>query len=109
MTTRAKEVVTKDQLVEQLHTVVADTEQLLKSVATAGGEKAGDLRASVEQGLSNAKARMRDLQHTAVARSRQAARDADGYVHEHPWRMIGIVAGATALIGVALSLLVNRR
>lgn len=108
MTINAKEV-TKDQLTDQLNTVIADTEQLIKSVATASGEKAGDLRASVEQGLSNARARMRDLQHDTVARTRRAARAADGYVHENPWRMIGIVAGATAAVGIVLGLLLNRR
>jgi ElaB/YqjD/DUF883 family membrane-anchored ribosome-binding protein len=48
MSTRAKEA-TKDQLIEQFNVVVAETEQLLKSVADAGGEKAGALRASVDR------------------------------------------------------------
>jgi ElaB/YqjD/DUF883 family membrane-anchored ribosome-binding protein len=108
MTRQASEV-TKDQLVEQFNVVVAETEQLLKSVATAGGEKAGALRSSVEQSLANAKEQLRNLQQAATKKARAAAETTDEYVHEHPWQAIGIVAGASAVIGVVIGLLLNRR
>ena len=42
---------TKDKLVEDFNAVITDTEQLLKSLAASGGEKAGAIRASVEEHL----------------------------------------------------------
>jgi ElaB/YqjD/DUF883 family membrane-anchored ribosome-binding protein len=108
MSTRAKEA-TKDQLIEQFNVVVAETEQLLKSVAGAGGEKAGALRASVEQNLANAKDRLHELQKAAGVKTKAAAQATDEYVHEHPWQAIGIAAGFNIVIGVVLGLLLNRR
>jgi ElaB/YqjD/DUF883 family membrane-anchored ribosome-binding protein len=104
MTPQAHEV-TKDQLIEEFNTVVAETEKLLKSVANAGSEKAGALRAGVEENLALAKQRLRDLQHGAARKGEAALRASDVYVHEHPWQVIGIAAA----IGVVVGLLLNRR
>jgi ElaB/YqjD/DUF883 family membrane-anchored ribosome-binding protein len=108
MTRRASEV-TKDELVENFNAVVAETEQLLKSVANAGGEKAGALRASVEQNLAIAKDRLRDLQQAATQKTEAAAHAADEYVHEHPWQAIGVVAGLSGVVGMVIGLLLHRR
>lgn len=108
MTLRSKEV-TKDQLVNEFNTIVTDTEQLLRSVATAGGEKAHGLREDVAQRLANAGDRLRDLQHAASARTGAAARATDRYVHQHPWQAIGIAAGVVAVAVLAMDLLLRRR
>ena len=49
---------TTDKLIEDFNAVIADTEQLLKSVAAVGGEKAGAMRASAEQNLNAARERL---------------------------------------------------
>jgi ElaB/YqjD/DUF883 family membrane-anchored ribosome-binding protein len=101
--------ITKDKLIEQFHAVVNETEELLKSVATAGGEKAGALRAGAEQSLANAKERLRELQHSAVDQVDAASKSTDKYVHAHPWEAIGMAAGVTVVAGVVIGLLLNRR
>ena len=108
MTHHANEV-TKDQLIGEFNTVVAETEQLLKSVATAGGEKAVALRTGVEQNLAAAKQRVQKLQQAASGQVKAAARSTDEYAHQHPWQAIGIVAGLTAVAGVLLGLMLTRR
>ena len=100
---------TKDQLIEEFNAVVADTEQLLKSMATAGGEKAGALRESAEQKLAVTKERLRSLQHSASEKAGAAAKSTDEYAHAHPWQSIGIAAGVAVAAGIALGLLLNRR
>jgi ElaB/YqjD/DUF883 family membrane-anchored ribosome-binding protein len=40
-----------------------------------------------------------------VARAKAAGHAADDYVHENPWRAIGVAAG----IGVIIGLLIGRR
>lgn len=107
--TRLANEVTKDQLIEEFNVVVAETAQLLKSVANAGGEKAGAVRASVEQNLAIAKDRLRNLQQAATEKTRAAAQATDEYVHEHPWQAIGIAAGLNVVIGVVIGLMLNRR
>jgi ElaB/YqjD/DUF883 family membrane-anchored ribosome-binding protein len=104
-----KKPVTKDQLIEEFNAVVAETEHLLKSVATAGGEQAGALRDSAEKKLASAKDRLLRLQHTAAEKTGAIAKTTDEYAHEHPWQVIGIAAGVAAVVGVALTILLNRR
>ena len=108
MSRHASEV-TKDQLIEEFHGVVTETEQLLKSVATAGGEKADALRTGVEQNLARAKERLHGYQQAAADRTRAAAKATDAYVHEHPWKALGAAAGLNVVLGVVLVLLLNRR
>lgn len=107
--TRATPAVTKAQLIEQFDTVVADTEQLLKTVANAGGEQASALRASAQQSLARAKEGLRDFQQVAAEKTKAAAEATDEYVHQNPWRAVGAVAGVTAVLGLAIGLMLNRR
>jgi len=104
---RTREV-TKDQLVEEFKTVVAEAEQLLRSVATAGGEKADGFRDGVTQRLVNAGERLRDLRHAASTKTGAAAHATDRYVHQHPWQAIGIAAAVAAATVLAISLLKRR-
>ena len=101
--------VTKQQLVDEFNSVVAETEQLLKTVASAGGDKAGAMRASVEQNLAMAKERLRDLQHMATEKAGAAAHATDEYVHSNPWQAIGVAAGVGAVVGALIGLSLNRR
>lgn len=95
----------KQQLLDDFGKVVSDAEGLLKAVGSMPGDKAAEVRASVESSLNSAKARLRDLQGAAVERTTAAARAADDYVHDNPWPMIG----AAALFGFVLGLVVGDR
>jgi len=108
MTTNATEI-TKDKLYQEFNTVVAETEQLLKSVASAGGERAGAVRARVDQGLAAAAQRMTEIRDQAVAQAGSAAKATDQYVTENPWRAVGIVAAFAGLSGLLAGLLIARR
>jgi ElaB/YqjD/DUF883 family membrane-anchored ribosome-binding protein len=101
-------VVMRDQLIEQFHSVVADTEQLLKTVASAGGDKVDAMRAAAEQSLKKAKERLHDLQHAATEKAGEASDQAHAYVHEHPWQAIGAAASFTIAAGLVIGLLLRR-
>ncbi|MDE2463375.1 MAG: DUF883 family protein, partial [Alphaproteobacteria bacterium] len=45
-----------------------------------------------------------DLQDAVVERSKAAAQATDDYVHDHPWKAIGMAAA----LGLAVGLLINR-
>ncbi len=88
----------KDKLIADFNAVIADTEQLLKTVASAGGEKASAMRASVEENLAAARRHLGELQDST-----------DEYVRANPYQSIGIAAAAGAVVGVLVGLMLNRR
>jgi ElaB/YqjD/DUF883 family membrane-anchored ribosome-binding protein len=107
--TRAVQTVTKAKLIEQFDTVVADTEQLLKSVASAGGEQTSALRANAQKSLENARESLRVFQQATAEKTKAAVDATDEYMHEHPWHAAGVAAGLTAVAALAIGLLLNRR
>ncbi len=101
--------VTKEKLLQDLNKVVAETETLLRDTAAVGGEKVATWRTGVEQNLRATKARLADLEHTAVEKAKATAQATDHYVHEKPWQAIGITAGVGVLVGLAIGMMLNRR
>ena len=55
--------------------------------------------------LRSAKEKLGDVQEVVADRAKAAARATDDFVHDNPWKSVGIAAAAGFLIG----LLVNRR
>jgi ElaB/YqjD/DUF883 family membrane-anchored ribosome-binding protein len=94
--------VTKEQLIADFNVVVADAEALLKATANQGGEKLAEVRARAEESLKVAKARLLEAQDALIAKTREAARATDEYVHEKPWNAVGVAAGIGLLIGFLL-------
>ena len=99
----------REKLLEDVSAVIADSEQLIKAMASAGGEKAQALRGDLERKLAMARERLDEIEEMALARTREAARQADEYVHENPWQSVAIAAGVAALVGVLIGLLASRR
>jgi len=99
------ENVNKDKLVTDLRVVLADAEDLLRAAAASTGEKAAELRERAATSLKRASETLADMQDAVLEHGKAAVRVTDDFVHENPWRAVGIAAGAGFLLG----LLVNRR
>jgi ElaB/YqjD/DUF883 family membrane-anchored ribosome-binding protein len=97
--------VTKEKLVADFRVVVADAEELLRATAGQAGDKMTDLRAKLQDHLYAAKQSLADAQAAVVEKTKAVARATDDYVHDNPWRSIGIAAG----IGLVIGLLIGRR
>jgi ElaB/YqjD/DUF883 family membrane-anchored ribosome-binding protein len=97
--------VTKDKLVADFKVVVSDAEELLRMTANQAGDKVGELRGRLQDHLATAKAKLADAEAVVVERTRAVARATDDYVHDNPWRSIGIAAG----IGFIVGMLIGRR
>ena len=97
------------QLQDDFNTVVTETEQLLKSLATAGNDKAGAIREGVADGIAAAGERLEQLRQQAVAQANAAGQATDDYVRGNPWRAVGIAAAVSALAGLLAGLLISRR
>lgn len=105
MATGAADHASKDKLMADLRMVVADAEDLLKATASQTGERIVAARAKAEDSLRTAKARLADAQAAAVARTKAAAKVTDDYVHENPWKAVGVAA----VVGLLLGALISRR
>jgi len=99
------QTVTSEKLVADMRIVLTDTEQLLKAVIGQSGEKLAALQPRIEESIRNAKARLAEFERVAAEQARAAAEATDAYAHEHPWK----IAAFTALLGVAVGLLIGRR
>jgi len=96
---------TKDKLVSDLKVVVADAEEIMRATAGAAGEKVGELRERIELRLRDAKERLADAEAAIVDKTKAAARATDDFVHEQPWKAVGVAAA----LGLALGVLIGRR
>jgi ElaB/YqjD/DUF883 family membrane-anchored ribosome-binding protein len=97
--------VTKEKLVADLKLVIADADELLRATASQAGEKVGELRVRMQENLSSARLKLADAEAALKEKSREVARATDDYVHDHPWKSIGVAAGVGLLVG----LLIGRR
>jgi len=95
----------KDKLVADLKLVVSDAEELLRATASQAGEKVAVARERIQASLASAKVKLNDAERAAMEKAKEAAKVTDEYVHEHPWRAVGIAAGA----GFVLGMLIGRR
>lgn len=93
------------RLMEDLRTVVQDAEALMSATAGEAGAGVREARQRAAESLEQARIRLEGLEDEVKARAREAARDADTYVHQHPWQSVGVAAAVGFLIG----LLVSRR
>jgi ElaB/YqjD/DUF883 family membrane-anchored ribosome-binding protein len=97
--------VSKEKLITDFKVVVADAEELLRATASQAGDKATELRARIQSRLADAKIRLADAEAVVVERAKLVGRAADDYVHDNPWRSVGVAAG----IGFIVGLLIGRR
>jgi len=97
--------VTKDKLVADFKVVIADAEEILRATAGQAGEKVADMREKIQARLVDAKFKLAEAEAIVVDKAKAAGRAADDYVHDNPWRSVGIAAG----VGLVIGLLIGRR
>lgn len=96
------EVVTRQKLAADLRVVVSDAEELLRLTAGQAGDKVAAARDRVGKSLEEAKAKLGELEDQALEKGKAAAHATDIFVHENPWKSIGIAAGLGLLLGVLI-------
>ncbi|HYD94763.1 MAG TPA: DUF883 family protein [Noviherbaspirillum sp.] len=88
-----------------MKTLVKDAQDLLREASLATGEKADELRARGLALLDTAMERAQEVQAVALEKGKAAAQSTDEFVHEHPWKAVGIAAG----VGLVVGMLISRR
>lgn len=97
--------VNRDKLVADLKVVISDAEEILRATASQTGDKVVELRTRIQDRLAAARARLTDIEQAVVAKAKATAKATDQYVHENPWKAVGIAAA----IGFTLGVLISRR
>jgi ElaB/YqjD/DUF883 family membrane-anchored ribosome-binding protein len=93
----------KEKLAHDLKVVVADAEELLRATASQAGEKVTAAREKIQESLRQAKVKLAEVEDILMDKGKQAAKVTDEYVHDHPWRAVGIAAGVGLIIGMLIS------
>lgn len=93
----------REQLLADVRSVLNSTEELLASAGEEGGAGAIEIRRKVAQNLKLAKDRLSQAQEVITERAKAAAKATDEYVHENPWKAIGITAGVAFVLGVLVA------
>lgn len=95
----------KDELLKEFQSLVADTEALLQSTADMAGEQADTLRSQIGDSLNRARSALKNSEQQLLERGQAAVAKTNEYVEGHPWQAVGL-AGA---VGLVVGLLLTRR
>jgi len=95
----------KEKLINDLNQGIADSEEMLNLTAKEVGPTAVALRERMRERMNKAKVELSRLQQVTVEKAKAAGHATDEFVHENPWKSIGIAAG----LGLVVGLLISRR
>ena len=93
----------KDKLIDEVKSVMADAQELLKKAGTSGADGYSTVRAELEDRLANSILRLQEVQEKLKLRARRAATATDEYVHDNPWKSMGYVALAGLIVGLLIT------
>lgn len=94
--------VSKEKLMQDFRLVVTDTEELLRATAGVAGDKVSAARERIQENLAVAKARLAEAEEAFVAKTKEAAMATDEYVHDNPWKAVGIGAAVGVIVGMLI-------
>lgn len=86
-----------------MKTLIKDAQDLFREATLATGEKAEELRSRGLEMLDAAMEKAQQIQTLAVEKGKEAAQTTDEFVHEHPWKAVGIAAGVGLLVGMLIA------
>ena len=81
-----------DRFMDELRSVMADAEELLRVTADQTGPKVQEVRARAEESLRNAREHLQG-----------AGKQLDAQVREHPWAAVSVAVGVGLIVGILLS------
>lgn len=89
-------------LMQDIKEVVANAENLLAATEGQSGEKVEKIRERLKDNLCVAKKKLSELELVIKQKAKETARATDEYVHENPWKSVGVAAGVGLILGIML-------
>ncbi|HLY97070.1 MAG: DUF883 family protein [Sideroxydans sp.] len=99
----AENDISTEKLMHDMRMVVTDAEELLRATAGQAGEKVAAARERIQANLAVAKERLGEAEHAVVEKTKYAAKVTDEYVHENPWKSVGVAAAVGVIVGMLIS------
>lgn len=75
----------------------------MENQTTGSGADLQNLADQIDEGIRSGKYTWREIQGAVVSKTREAAATTDQYVHENPWKTVGIAAGLGFLLGLLMA------
>lgn len=75
----------------------------MENEQTHSGTDLQNLTDQIEEGIRSGKYSWRDIQSAVMNKTRYAAETTDQYVHENPWKVVGIAAGLGLVLGLLMA------
>lgn len=97
-----------ESTVVELNRIVAQAEELLKTLGEEGGAAAEAVRQRVLRTVGQAKVKLADASTRVRGAAVGAAKATDGYVQENPWKAIAYGAAAGAAVALLAAVLARR-
>ena len=95
----------REKLMADLRIVFRDAEELLAHTGQSASEGFKVAKEKLEDSLKNAKDEFIRVEETVLEKTKEVAQVTDNYVHEHPWKAVGI----SAAVGLVLGMLISRK
>ena len=74
------------------------SEELLQTTA----RNVGNLANQIEDTVNRGKQKLSEMQEALMEKTKAAAETTDQYVHENPWKAIGVAASLGLIVGLLL-------
>jgi ElaB/YqjD/DUF883 family membrane-anchored ribosome-binding protein len=87
----------------EFHSFLADIEDLVRDATSLTGDDLAKAKAKLNARVAAARESVEEVSDAVVSRARKTAKATDQYVHEQPWKVIGISAAVAFLVGFALA------
>lgn len=88
---------------EEFHNFIADVEDLVKDTTSLTGADLAMAKEKLSARLASAKESLAELGTNVADKARKTADVTNNYVHEQPWKAVGIGATIGLLLGFALA------
>jgi ElaB/YqjD/DUF883 family membrane-anchored ribosome-binding protein len=93
----------RDRLMDELKNAIGEAETWLKDASSQESIVPSETRARFDDTLRTARSDLRKLEDSAIARGRAAAKSADAYVHDNPWKSVSLGAALGVIVGMLIA------
>ncbi len=87
----------------ELRNVASDVGDMIKSTTALSSEQMDRIKASLAEQVTAAREYFETTSNELAERARKSVKATDAYVHESPWKAIGIGAGIGLVCGILLA------
>ena len=100
---KAASAVSLSGVSHEFQSLLVDIEELIKETGSLTGEELVHARDRLAARVDSAKASINEMGSNIAQGAKRSASVTNEYVHEHPWKVLGVSAAVTFLLGIALA------